>query len=183
MSRTIIDTSFENSLMSCDQNKPKVTLQQLCSELIKLLQPYDTVLSIKQLYDVEKRLCDKYSVKRFSDLGITDNDDIPLDLISFLYTHREQIDSNGELSIYQSPSSVIDRQEMYSFVNQLVVLNDREEGHDKPNRELYLTKDQSSAVEKAVRHKFGGLLGFNRSSQIINKAKQKHDKNKDTIIQ
>ena len=170
--------------MSCDQNKPKVSLQQLCSELIKLLQRYDTVLSIKQLYDVEKRLCDKYSVNRFSDLGITDNHNIPLDLISFLYTHREKIDPNGELSIYESPSSVVDRQEMYSFVNQLVVLNDRiGGGHDEQKREIYMTKDQSSAVEKAVKHKFGGLLGFNRSSQIINKARQKHDKNKDTIIQ
>ncbi|CAM4933155.1 unnamed protein product [Rotaria socialis] len=190
-SHTTIDTSFEASFMPSDSKRPKISLKQICTDLTKLLERYDTMLSIKQLFDVEKRLCNQHSVKRFSDFGINDDDDddddnIPLDLISFLYAYREKIDPNGELSIYESSSSAGDRQEMYSFVNQLIVLNDRkeeeQEQHCVNKREIHMTKDQLSAIEKAVKHKFGGLLGFNRPSQILSRTKQKPNKMMHPII-
>ncbi|CAF0785186.1 unnamed protein product, partial [Didymodactylos carnosus] len=189
VSRTTIETSFENSSIWSHPNESQPSAKQLCSDLVKLLKRYDTVLSIKQLFDVEKCLCDQHSVKTFSEFGVNDDDDCDsiLDLISFLYKFREKIDPNGELSIYENPSSIGDRQEMYSFVSQLIVLNDRreEQQHDEhsSNREIHMTKDQLSAVEQAVKHKFGGLLGFNRSSQVINKAKQQQQHRKmDPII-
>ena len=174
MSRTIIDTSFENSMVSSNPSSPIISVKELCSELAKCLERYETVLTIKQLHDIEKHLCRQHSVGKFSDFGITDDDQLPLDLISFLYTYRDKIDPNGTLSLYEGPSSTSNRQEMYRFVNQLTVLKDQreEEQTDGQKREIHMSKDQSSAVEKVIKHKFGGLLGFNRCSQILHKAKQ-----------
>jgi hypothetical protein len=174
VTRATIDTSFENSLISSDQNGPKISLKQLCSDLTRRLERYETILTIKQLHDLEKTLCNQHSVRQFSDLGIKDDDEMPLDLITFLYTYRDKIDPNGILSLYESPSSAGNRQEMYTFVNQLTVLKDQR-GAEQPDghkREILISKDQSSAVEKVIKHKFGGLLGFNQCSQILHKAKQ-----------
>jgi hypothetical protein len=187
VSRTTIETSFESSTSSSHQNKQRTSLKQLCTDLFKCLARFDTVLSIKQLFNVNKHLCNEHSVNNFSDFGMNDDDDTPLDLISFLHMYREKIDSHGELSIYENPSSIGDRQEMYSFVNQLTVINDRREEQQQDGfstgRDIHMSKDQLSAVEKAVKHKFGGLLGYNQSSQIVNKAKQQYHKKTHSIIQ
>ena len=177
VSRIAIDTSFESTLLSSDRNSPEISLKQLCSDLTKHLERYETVLTIKQLHDIENRLCCQHSVTKFSDFSINGDDQAPLDLISFLYKYRDKIDPDGALSLYESASSIGNRQELYTFVNQLTVLKDQRAKEDEPGenkREIHMSKDQSSAVEKVIKHKFGGLLGFNRCSQILHRAKQQH---------
>ncbi len=124
----------------------------------------------------------------FSEFGINDdNDNIPLDMISFLYIYREKIDPTGELSIYENSSSTSDRQELYPFVNQLTVINNwrekQQQDEDSNSREIHLSKEQLSAVEKAIQHKFGGVLGNKRVSQIIKKAKNQNYRKTRSIIQ
>jgi hypothetical protein len=153
-----------------------------------MLARYDTILTIKQLFDIKKNLCHHYSITNFSEFGITDDDNNPLDMISFLYINREKIDPTGELSIYESSSSMGDRQEIYSFVNQLTIINQwrekqQQDEYSTSQREISLSKDQLSAVEKAVQHKFGGVMTNNRSLQIIKKAKNQYSKKIHSIIQ
>jgi hypothetical protein len=121
-------------------------------------------------------------------LGISDDEGDELDMISFLYKYREKIDPSGELSIYENVSSTGDRLEIYSFVNQLSILNtwrekQQEQDEYSNSREIPLSKDQLSAVEKAVQHKFGGTLTNNRALQIIKKAKNHYSKKTQSIIQ
>ncbi len=127
-------------------------------------------------------------MNNFSEFGINDdNDNMPLDMISFLYTYREKIDPTGELSIYENSSSTCDRQELYPFVNQLTVINNwrekQQQDEDSNSREIHLSKEQLSAVEKAIQHKFGGVLGNKRVSQIIKKAKNQNYRKTRSIIQ
>jgi hypothetical protein len=153
-----------------------------------MLSRYDAVLTIRQLFDIKKNLCHHYSKTNFSDLGISDDEGDELDMISFLYKYREKIDPSGELSIYENVSSTGDRLEIYSFVNQLSILNtwrekQQEQDEYSNSREIPLSKDQLSAVEKAVQHKFGGTLTNNRALQIIKKAKNHYSKKTQSIIQ
>jgi hypothetical protein len=186
--RTTIETSFENLSSSLHSNKPQISLNKLYSYLSQMLARYDTILTIKQLFDIKKNLCHHYSITNFSEFGITDDDNNPLDMISFLYINREKIDPTGELSIYESSSSMGDRQEIYSFVNQLTIINQwrekqQQDEYSTSQREISLSKDQLSAVEKAVQHKFGGVMTNNRSLQIIKKAKNQYSKKTHSIIQ
>jgi len=190
VTRTPVETSFENLSSSSYSNKTQTSLKQLCSDLFKMLARYDAVLTIKQLFDIKKNLLNHYSIRNFSEFGINDDEDddnISLDMISFLYKHREKIDPHGELSIYENSSSMGDRQEIYSFVNQLTVINSWREKQQQDeysnSREIPLSKDQLSAVEKAVQHKFGGILTNNRGLQIIKKAKNQYSKKTHSIIQ
>ena len=169
-----IVTAFDTS--SSDV-RPRVSLEQLCSDIAKYLEPYETVLTIKQLYDVERRLCNQHSVKQFAEFALEDDQHQPMDFITVLYQCRNQIDPKGKLSVYENVASSSERQEMYTFVNQLSIFHDQREGEnqrqfDETKREIHYTKDQNSAVEKAVKHKFGGLLGFSQTSQVLNRAKQ-----------
>lgn len=186
--RTTIETSFENLSSSLHSNKPQISLNKLYSYLSQMLARYDTILTIKQLFDIKKNLCHHYSITNFSEFGITDDDNNPLDMISFLYINREKIDPTGELSIYESSSSMGDRQEIYSFVNQLTIINQwrekqQQDEYSTSQREISLSKDQLSAVEKAVQHKFGGVMTNNRSLQIVKKAKNQYSKKTHSIIQ
>ncbi len=186
--RTTTETSFENLSSSLHSNKPQISLNKLYSYLSQMLARYDTILTIKQLFDIKKNLCHHYSITNFSEFGITDDDNNPLDMISFLYINREKIDPTGELSIYESSSSMGDRQEIYSFVNQLTIINQwrekqQQDEYSTSQREISLSKDQLSAVEKAVQHKFGGVMTNNRSLQIIKKAKNQYSKKIHSIIQ
>ena len=108
-------------------------------------------------------------------------------MISFLNIYHGKIDPNGELSIYENSSSIGDRQEIYSFVNQLTVINSWREKQEQDeysnSREIPLSKGQLSAVEKAIQHKFGGISANNRASQIIKKAKNQFHKKTHSIIQ
>ncbi|CAF1258977.1 unnamed protein product [Adineta steineri] len=182
LTRPSIETSFGNSSSSSIQDTPHVSLNQLCSDMFKILMRYDTVLTLKQLSDVKKHVCDQYSLEDFSEFGITD-DNSPLDMISFLNMHRNKIDPNKELAIYENNSSSGDRHELYSFVNQLTVINNWREQQPgdqySSSREIPLSKDQLSAVEKAIQHKFSGVLTRTSTSQIIKRTK-KHFQNKPT---
>lgn len=187
VSNTTIDTSFGNSSTSYS-NKPRISIKQLCSDLFQILVRYETVLTVKQLIDIRKNLCNHHSVSDFSAFGILDEDEhFPLDIISFLYKYREKIDPTGELSIYENVSSIGDRQELFLFVNQLSIINqwrEKQQGDEySSNREVPLSKDQITAVEKSIQHKFGGVTNNKRSLQIIKKAKTYYSKNTSTIIQ
>ena len=180
---------FGNS--SSHTNKSRISLKQLYADLFKILARYDTILTIKQLFDIKKNLCNHYSIRDFAEFGLNDDEDddnIPLDMISFLHKYREKIDPIGELSIYENSSSTgSDRQEIYSFVNQLSIINywreKQEQDEYTTSREIPLSKNQLSAVEKAVQHKFGGIITNNRGLQIIKKAKNQYAKKTHSIIQ
>lgn len=155
-----------------------------------MLIRYDTVLTIKQLFDIKKNLCNQHSIKNFAEFSINDDEDdenFPLDIISFIHIYRDKIDPAKELSIYENSSSMSDRQEIYSFVNQLTVINNWREKQQQDEysntREIPLSKDQLSAVEKAIQHKFGGTLTNNRGLQIIKKAKNQYSQQSHSIIQ
>ncbi|UJR16805.1 hypothetical protein I4U23_003704 [Adineta vaga] len=188
LSRPTIETSFENSSSrSSFENRPKISIKQLCSDMFKILVRFDTVLTLKQLFDLKKYLCNQYSLHDFSEFGIANGDDKPLDIITFLHTYRQEIDPNGELLIYETnASSTGDRHELYSFVNQLAVINTWREkqqgGEFSTSREVPLTKNQLSAIGKALQYKFGETLTNTRSSQIIKKAKNQFHKEPHSII-
>jgi len=75
VNHTVIETSFGNLSSSSHSNKTQTSLKQLCSDLFKMLARYDTVLTIKQLFDIKKNLCNHYSIKNFSEFGINDDED------------------------------------------------------------------------------------------------------------
>ncbi|CAF3054372.1 unnamed protein product [Rotaria sp. Silwood2] len=123
---TINETSFSNLSSSSYETRSPVSLQDICSDLFNILVRFDSVLTIKQLYEIQNYLCKKYSIKNFSEFRFNDNDDDDennyLDLISFIHKHRDKIDPHGDLSIYEYISSTGDRQEIYTFVNQLTMI-------------------------------------------------------------
>lgn len=93
--------------------------------------------------------------------------------------------------MYEHATSGDDREELYSFVQQLSVLNNNEIDDEQQQQvvvvhgdvnveQLSINPEKLSAIEKAVRHKFHGSIGFRKPSQIIKKAK--HHKNKYSII-
>jgi hypothetical protein len=176
------ETLFPHLAPPSHETKILKSLKDICSDLFTILVRYDSVLTIKQLYDIKKHLCKKYSIKHFSQLSFDDNEDDgdgesnSLDLVSFIHKHRDKIDLYGDLSIYDYVSTVSDRQELYSFVNQLVVFKNwsekQEQNQSANNRTTIMTKDQLSAVERALQYKFPGLIGNSRVAQIVKKAKQ-----------
>ncbi|CAF3761406.1 unnamed protein product [Adineta steineri] len=195
---TPVHTSFASSLLSSHQSKPKppVTLKQLCSDIYNLLIHHDNVLTIKQLLRIEGRLCTQHAVNHFSVFNYDENDDDndnPSNLLSFLDKYRQQIDPHGELSVYEQISSTDDRQELYSFIQQLNIINNNEiddnnqqhivsiHGHINSDY-IHLSTEKLSAIEKAIKHKFHGSIHFYRGNQMIKKAKQQHRKNDYSII-
>ncbi|CAF4848454.1 unnamed protein product [Rotaria sp. Silwood1] len=190
VSSTINETSFTNLSSSSYETRSPVPLQDICSDLFHILVRFDSVLTIRQLYDIQNHLCKKYSIKNFSEFYFNDNDDDDennyLDLISFIHKHRDKIDPHGDLSIYEYISSTGDRQEIHTFVNQLTVIKNwrekQEQNEYSSDRKIIMSKDQSSAVERALQYKFAGLLGHNRVSQIIKKAKHQYTKKTRSII-
>ena len=188
-----IETSFGNPSSSSSSSypeRPKTSVKQLCSDLFQILVRYETVLTIKQLFDIRKHLCNRYSLRHFSEFGFTNDDDddcIPLDMLTFLYLYREKIDPTGNLSIYDTASSTGDRQDIYLFVNQLSILNSwrekQEANENSSSRDIPLSKDQTSAVEKAIQYRFGGALTNNhRASQVIKKANNHYSKKAPSLI-
>ena len=191
--------SFIGSLLTPHQRKPKlvISLKQLCLDIHHLLIGYDTVLSIKDLLRVDKRLCSQHSVANFSLFAYDENDseDDPANLVSFLHKHHEMIDPRGELSVYEHGTSVDDRAELFSFVHQLSVINDDKMNEEQQQQhvtvisghinaeQVPISAEKISAVEKAVKHKFGGFIGCRNGNQIIKKAKQRSRKNNYSSIQ
>jgi hypothetical protein len=174
-----------------------VSRKQLCSDIYTLLVRYDAVLTIKQLLKLDEDLCAQHSVPNFAVFNYDENDsdDNPVNIVSFLDKHRQTIDPHGELSVYEHSASIDDRSELYSFVQQLSVITNNEineehqqqqhmelvHGHIKVEQ-LHISAEKLSAVEKAIKHKFGGNINSRKGNQIIKKAKQRHNKHKDSII-
>ncbi|CAF2616469.1 unnamed protein product [Rotaria sp. Silwood2] len=189
--RTTVDTSFENTLLSSSLSsvaKPRITLKQLCIDLGQHLKRYDNILTIKQWSEVEKTFCSQHGIENFFGFCMINEDNgghLPLSLISFLHMNRQRIDPNGQLSVYENVIPTSNRRELYTFVNQLLRTHDNREEHTNSNtsteistnRPICFSADQLSAIEKGIKHKFGGLLGFQGSTQIINKAKQQQQTN------
>jgi hypothetical protein len=193
-----VNTSFASSLMSSHQSKskPPVSLKQLCSDIYYLLIRYDALLTIKELLSIDDRLCTQHSVPNFSAFNYDENDsdDNPTNFLSFLDKHHRIIDPRGELSVYEQTASADDRSDLYPFVQQLSVINnnDTNEEHQQEyvapvhghvnNEQLYMSKEKISAVEKAIKHKFGGTINSRKINQIVKQVKQRHNKHKDSII-
>jgi hypothetical protein len=145
---------------------------------------------VKQFLQIENHLCTKYRVDSFAafkfDENDTDNPDV--NLVSFLDDHQMLIDPNRELSVYGYNVSKVDRQELFEFANQLIESNsDRQAqavqfGTDSNDENIPISDDNLLILEKAVKHKFGGLLGFQSGTNILRKAKQPHIKSACSII-
>jgi hypothetical protein len=174
--------------------KPPVTRKELCSDIYTLLVRYDTVLTIEQLLEVDGELCAKHGTANFSAFNYdeSDNDNNPVNFVSFLDKHRQMIDPHGELSVYEHTASIGDQTELYSFVQQLNVISNDEitEEHQQQSialvhghvntGQLHISTEKLSAVEKAVKHRFGRSI--RKVNQLIKKAKQRHRKHKSLII-
>lgn len=174
--------------------KPPISFKQLCSDIYTHLMRYDNLLTIEQLLDIDRELCDQYNVPNFSafDYDDNDNDMNPMSFISFLNKHRQVIDPQGELSVYDHTGSTGDQTELYSFVHQLNVINNDEITEENQQQsielihgnvnagQLHLSTEKISAVEKAVKHKFGRSI--RKVNQLIKKTKQRYRKHKSTII-
>lgn len=166
-------------------------MKQICSELFDILARFDTVPTIKQLVDIKKYLCRQHLIRNFSEFAFNEDDDYDnnyLDLVSFIHKYREKIDPHGDLSIYEYSSSIgNDRQEIYSFVNQLTMVRIWREKQSQDEhfnqREIVLAKNQISAMEKALQYKYPGINVNNRIPQIMKKAKSRVAKETRTIIQ
>ncbi|UJR37109.1 hypothetical protein I4U23_029813 [Adineta vaga] len=173
-----VNTSFACSLFTSHQkkSKPTVSLAQLCSDIYTFLVRYDTVLTIKQLLKIEQRLCTQH------------------DFISFLDKYRHTIDPRKELSVYEHISSINNREELYSFIQQLSAINNNDVNLNEEQQsnvlihgdvradQLHLNTENISAVEKAIKHKFPEFHHDHQGSQMIRKAKQQYHKNKQSII-
>ncbi|CAF3404047.1 unnamed protein product [Rotaria socialis] len=193
-----VSTSFSSSFFASQAHQPKaaVSLKQLCSDIYRHLVCFDTPPSIQHLLQIDEDICNQHGVTSFSAFADGDNeyDDIPENFVSFLNKYRDTIDPNGELSVYEQTKSMDDRSALYSFVQQLTMINDdgiNEEcqpqhvtlTHGHVNAEqLHISADKRSAIEKAIKHKFGESINFRKGNQIIRKAKRKFHKNKHTII-
>jgi hypothetical protein len=190
-----VKTSFTNPLLPTNRSRPKlsVTLKQFCSYLFDILINCETALTVKKLLQIENHLCTKYSVDSFAAFKFDENDidDTDVNLVSFLDTHQMLIDPNRELFVYGYNVQMTNRQELFEFANQLIESNsDRQYvspqavqfGIDSNDEDIQISADNISILEKAVIHKFGGLLGFRTGTHILRKAKQLHIKNACSII-
>jgi hypothetical protein len=112
--------------------KPPISLKELCSDIYTHLVRYDTILTIDQILEIDEKLCAHHNVISFSVFSYDDhdNDDKPVNFVSFLDKHRQLIDPHDELSVYEHTASTGDQTELYSFVQQLSALNN-DEIHDE----------------------------------------------------
>ncbi len=138
---------------------------------------------MKQFLQIENHLCTKYRVDSFAAFKFDENDTDNADanLVSFLDGHRTLIDPNRELSVYGYNVPMTDRQELFEFASQLIESNsDRQQVLpqaaqsvvDSKDEDIPISADNLLILEKAVIHKFGGLLGFQSGTSILRKAKQ-----------
>lgn len=138
---------------------------------------------MKQFRQIENRLCTDYSLDSFAELKFdadNDDDDTDTNMLSFLNTHQKLIDPNAQLSVYGNNIPITDRRDLFEFTNQLIESNsDKQhtssqsaEFHiDSNNEDIQISADRVSILEKAIVHKFGGLLGFRSGRNILRKAK------------
>lgn len=103
--RPVIDTSGIDSIQTIKRNRPKlsVTEKEFCSYLYEFLINYETPLTIQQILQIENHLCTKYGVDHFDVFRFNENetdDNIDVNLVSFLAHHQTLIDPNRELSVY-----------------------------------------------------------------------------------
>ncbi len=183
----IVNTPVANPLQPTNRSRPKlsVTLKEFCSNLFEILINYETALTIKDFLQIENHLCTEYSVDNFAAFKFDDNDidDTDANLVSFLGVHQTLIDPNKELSVYGYNVPNTDRQELLEFANQLIESNsDAQFGTDSNDENIQLTADNLSILEKTVKHKFGGLLGFRTGTDILRKVKKLHIKSTHSII-
>ena len=167
-------------------------MKDVCSDLFAIFVRYDSVLTIEQWYSIKAHLCKKYSINDFTQLRFKDDsrDDGGqsnyLDLISFIREHRREIDPHGDLSVYDYLSNVGDRQELYAFVRQLTSFKDWSEKQDQNqasnNRTVVMTKEQTSAIERALQYKFVGSINQNRVPQLVKRVKLQPTKNSRLIV-
>ena len=101
------------------------------------------------------------------------------------------IDPKKELSIYGYNIATNDREYLLEFVNQLVDSNtDRREissqdeqfHRDVDDEHIEISADHLSIMEKTIKQKFDGLLGFRTGIDILRKAKQSRNENIHSII-
>lgn len=193
-----IHTGFASAALTSRATKPRppISFKELCSDIYALLEPYDTILTIEELIDIEGQLCLRHGVASFSVFSYDehDDDDQPANLLSFLDKHRRSIDLYDELSVYQHIASCVDRKELYPFIQQLHILNDGPV-HEQPSQhhvtpldgygnipQLNISNEKISAVEKAVKHKFAGPIGARIGKHMIAKAKRRYDNHQSPII-
>lgn len=158
---------------------------------------HNSALSLQQLLDVEKYLCDQHGVNDFLEFNYEEDasDDTPGNLISFLARYREKIDPEHELSIYDQQSSGGLREEFRPFVQQLSILHHDAMSHEHDQQhaatahgdlnigQKRVSKETWAVVDKALKHKFGESVGFSQGKQLIKKAMQSKHLNQYSIIQ
>ena len=168
-------------------------MREFCSYLFEILNKYDTALTVKQLLKIENHLCIKYGVDSFAAFKFNENDasDTDVNLVSFLDTYQTLIDPNRELSIYGYNVSPMDRRELLEFTSQVIEANSDKQcmlsntsqfDTDSNDEKIQISTDNILILEKAVKHKFGSLLGFRTGTDILRKAKQSHMENNFSII-
>ncbi|CAF1079827.1 unnamed protein product [Rotaria sordida] len=184
-----------NTLLPANGGRSKlsVSLKQFCSYLSEILMKHETTLTVKQFLQLENHLCTKYNVDNFGAFKFNENDmhDIDVNLVSFLDTHQKLIDPKDELSVYGYNVTRADREELYEFVKQLIESNNDRQfvssqslqfDTDSNNEDIQISADNLSILEKAIIHKFGGLLGFQTGASILRKTKQLRAKTEYSII-
>lgn len=173
-----------------------VPFKQLCSDIYENLVHHDTPLTIKQLAEVDEKLCNQHGVHSFSAFTNDEsgNGDYPDNLISFLNKYRRNIDPHDELSVYEQITSRDHRTELYSFIQQLSIINNDAKEHHEAQRvslthghinteQVLVSAETLSITEKAIKHKFGPSMNLRIGNQIIKKIKKRSHKNKPNIIQ
>ncbi len=179
------------------KQKPPISLAKLCSDIYNHLIRYDTLLTIEQIVEIDEKLCAHHNVPSFSVFSYddNDNDDKPVDFVSFLDKHRQSIDPHDELSIYEHTASTGDQTELYSFIQQLSALNNDELNEENQEQQVIsvhghtnseqrpISAEKISAVEKAVKHKFGASVSFRKGNQLIMKAKKRLRRHMSSAVQ
>ena len=166
------------------RSQPNISLEEFCIEIFHLLTSYTGILTIQQLLEVDRRLCEQQGVPHFSAFNYddVDDDDEPPNLISFLDKHRQTIDPHDELSVYQETASTNDRDEVFAFIRQLSIITDDQLHRNESQRsvtarngdlrgeQLHLSAEKASAIGKAVTHRFGGWAGYRNVNSMVQRA-------------
>ena len=192
------DAPFASSSLTSYSYQPKISisLEELCSDIFRHLVQYDTILTIEQLLQVDEELCAQHGVPNFSAFSYDAKglDNNPENFLSFLNKYRDIIDPHDELSIYEQTEIIDDRTEIYSFVQQLSVVNNDEIDEDNQqqrvalihghisNEQIHINPEELATVEKAVKHKFGRSIGYRKGKQIMRKAKKRFHSGKQSLI-